>query len=271
MAHVATLENKGKTIAILGNGLNKIYPEENIWLYKEIIKNGGLVISEYEPNEEASSKKFLQRNRIVSGIAMGILIIEAKYRSGTSVTARLAKEQEKKIFAIPHEIGNICGTGTNNLIKEGIAKLVVNADDIIKEFEELRNNKIEKICTNQKNNSIQNNKKKLQKETQKEQKNIKRENNKNINIEENTKIQHKRIIKKIKIVKNKKYLEKDKIEAKIKNEEYINIYRLIKKGINNIDEISKKTQKNIAKLNEILLMLEIEGYIIKTAGGYKCT
>ena len=152
---------------------------------------------------------------------MGILIIEAKYRSGTSVTARLAKEQEKKIFAIPHEIGNICGTGTNNLIKEGIAKLVVNADDIIKEFEELRNNKIEKICTNQKNNSIQNNKKKLQKETQKEQKNIKRENNKNINIEENTKIQHKRIIKKIKIVKNKKYLEKDKIEAKIKNEEYI--------------------------------------------------
>ena len=72
-------------------------------------------------------------------------------------------------------------------------------------------------------------------------------------------------------MKNKKYLEKDKIEAKIKNEEYIKIYRLIKKGINNIDEISKKTQKNIAKLNEMLLMLEIEGYILKTAGGYKCT
>lgn len=271
MAHVATLENKGKTIAILGNGLNKIYPEENIWLYKEIIKNGGLVISEYEPDEEASSKKFLQRNRIVSGIAMGILIIEAKYRSGTSVTARLAKEQGKKIFAIPHEIGNICGTGTNNLIKEGIAKLVVNADDIIKEFEELKNNKIEKMYINQKNNSNKTNKKKLQKGKTKEQKDIKKENNKNIKVEKNTKNQSKRIIKKIKRIKNKKYLEKDKIEAKIKNEEYIKIYRLIKKEINNIDEISKKTQKNIAKLNEILLMLEIEGYIIKTAGGYKCT
>ena len=103
-AHRATLDVKGKTIAVLGSGFNHIFPPENIELYKEIIEKGGAIISEYPPETPQSSQNFLNRNRIVSGVSNGILVIEAKHRSGTSVTAKLAKEQNKKIFVIPHEI-----------------------------------------------------------------------------------------------------------------------------------------------------------------------
>ena len=109
------MKEKGGTIAILGSGFNNIFPKSNIELYKDIIKNDGLVISEYEPNESSKSINFLKRNRIVSGLSLGVLVIEAKYRSGTSVTARIAKEQGKKVFAIPHEIWSSYGRGTNRL------------------------------------------------------------------------------------------------------------------------------------------------------------
>ena len=99
IAHRTALEENGKTIAVLGNGFNHIFPIENKKLYQEIIKNSGLIISEYSLEEKATSKKFLERNRIVSGIALGVLVIESAYRSGTSVTAKLAKQQEKKVFA----------------------------------------------------------------------------------------------------------------------------------------------------------------------------
>ena len=104
VAHKSTLKSKGYTIAVLGNGFNNIFPIENIPLYHEIINKNGLVLSEYPPEEKAKSKNFLERNRIVSGLSKGILIIEAMHRSGTSVTARLAKEQERKVFVLPHEI-----------------------------------------------------------------------------------------------------------------------------------------------------------------------
>ena len=85
-------------------GLNKIYPKENINLYKKILKNGGTVITEYLPNVEACSSRFLKRNRIVSGISLATLVVEAAYRSGTSVTARLAVEQERDVFCIPRKL-----------------------------------------------------------------------------------------------------------------------------------------------------------------------
>ena len=90
----------------MGCGFNKIFPEENIGLYNKIIENTGLVISEYCPDEEACSKNFLASNRIVSGLSIGLLVVEAASRSGTSVTAKLAKEQGKKVFCIPHNIGD---------------------------------------------------------------------------------------------------------------------------------------------------------------------
>ena len=133
IAHQTALHEKGKTIAVLGNGFQHIFPPENIELYQQIIQNNGLVITEYMPKEKAKSKNFLERNRIVSGLSLGILVVEATHRSGTSVTAKLAKQQGKKVFALPHEINDKHGVGTNRLIQQG-AKIVTSTEDIIKEF-----------------------------------------------------------------------------------------------------------------------------------------
>ena len=130
-SHKGALSVGGNTIAVLGSGFNYIYPEENKELFNEIILNNGTIISEYEPDTIPNSKNFPQRNRIVSGLSSGVLVIEAVYRSGTSITANLAKEQGKPVFCIPSNLGRKNGVGTNNLIKEG-AKLVTDIDDILK-------------------------------------------------------------------------------------------------------------------------------------------
>ncbi len=132
-AHIGTIEAKGNTIAVLGCGFNHIFPKENSKLFYEIIENGGLVISEYSPKTPADSKQFLRRNRIVSGLSIGVLVIEAAHRSGTSVTCKYAIEQNKKIFCIPHNLNDKHGVGTNKLLKSG-AHLVTSAKDIICEF-----------------------------------------------------------------------------------------------------------------------------------------
>lgn len=136
-AHIGTMEVGGKTIAVLGNGFNNIFPKENIELYKEIIREGGLIVSEYPPDTEAKSNLFLERNRIVSGLSIGVLVVEAAHRSGTSVTAKLAESQGRKVFVLPHEIDDKYGVGTNNLIKKG-AILVTSTRDIINNFKFLR-------------------------------------------------------------------------------------------------------------------------------------
>lgn len=133
IAHTFSYNQKGHTIAVLGNGFYKIFPEENLNLYNQILKNDGLVISEYPPNEMANSNHFLERNRIVSGLSLGILVVEAAFRSGTSVTARLAQSQNRKVFTLPHEIWDSHGVGTNKLIKNG-AILITSIDDILNEL-----------------------------------------------------------------------------------------------------------------------------------------
>lgn len=143
VSHKACLEAGGKTIAVLGCGVNVIYPKENTNLYYNILENNGLIISEYEPNVEANTKYFPERNRIVSAISIGTLVIESAYRSGTSITAKLAVEQGKNVFCVPHPLGTITGVGNNRLIREG-AKLVTCADDIIEEYEFLNKAKIQK-------------------------------------------------------------------------------------------------------------------------------
>ncbi len=129
-AHEGALSVGGKTIAVLGSGFKFIYPEENKDLFYKIINSGGVVISEYEPNTMPNSKNFPTRNRIVSGLSNGVLVIEAFYRSGTSITANLAEKQGKKVFCIPSNLDRKNGVGTNNLIKEG-ASLVTCSNDIL--------------------------------------------------------------------------------------------------------------------------------------------
>lgn len=147
-AHEGALKVKGKTIAVLGGGFNYIYPEENIGLMEEILKKGGTVISEYPPDTEPNSKRFVERNRIVSGLSIGVLVIEAMYRSGTSITAKLAKEQYKTVFCLPSNLDRKNGIGTNKLIKEG-AKLVTEANDILDYF------KIKRIKINNENKTME--------------------------------------------------------------------------------------------------------------------
>ena len=133
IAHKACLKNCGKTIAVLPSGLKNICKATNKMLIDEIIRNDGAVISEYENGIEADSNKFLERNRIVAGLGIGTLVVEAGYRSGTSVTARFTQQDEKPVFCVPSSLENVKGILTNELIQKG-AKLVRNAEDIIEEI-----------------------------------------------------------------------------------------------------------------------------------------
>ena len=132
-AHVGALEAKGKTIAVLGAGFNHIFPPENEELFYKIIESGGTVVSEYKSDVEVIPKHFVERNRIVSGLSLGVFVVEAKTKSGTSITAEFAKKQGKKIFCLAHGIEEKEGIGTNRLIKKG-AKLVTHPEDIIEEL-----------------------------------------------------------------------------------------------------------------------------------------
>lgn len=132
-AHVGALKAGGKTVAVLGGGFNYIFPKENEKLFKSIIENGGAVVSEYRETTKTSSNGFIQRNRIVSGLSVGVLIVEAKHRSGTAITANFARIQKRKIFCIPHSLEQKEGIGTNRQIKNG-AKLVTTPEEIIDEL-----------------------------------------------------------------------------------------------------------------------------------------
>jgi DNA processing protein len=130
--HRQTLMCGGQTIAVLGNGLNVIYPPENQKLYQEILNHNGVIISEYEANFQPQLWTFPQRNRLVAGLStLGVLIIEAGEKSGSLITARLAREQGKKVFAVPGPITSAVSRGTNLLIKNHLAKIVLEPEDIL--------------------------------------------------------------------------------------------------------------------------------------------
>ena len=118
-AHEAALNANGKTIAVLGSGLDIIYPKENMKLYEDIIKNNGLIISEYPLGTKPSKQNFPARNRIISGLSDGVLVIEARKNSGTNITVDFALDQGKDVFVIPGNIYSKTCDGTNFLIKEG--------------------------------------------------------------------------------------------------------------------------------------------------------
>ncbi len=139
---LGVIEVGGKTIAVLGCGVDNIYPKENKEIYMKIIENGGAIVSEYPMGTKPDSEKFKQRNRIVSGLSLGVLVVEAEFRSGTSITAKHAIEQGKEIFCIPSSRENRKGVGTNNLIKKG-ATLVLEPSEILEKF----NSKIKKQIT----------------------------------------------------------------------------------------------------------------------------
>lgn len=131
-AHRGALRAKGRTIAVMGAGHNNIYPPENEGLYGEIAAKGA-VITEYEADEGPMPYNFPQRNRIISGLSLGVVVVEAARNSGALITAELATEQGREVFAVPGAVSSGTSSGTNALIKDG-AKLVQTVDDILDEL-----------------------------------------------------------------------------------------------------------------------------------------
>jgi DNA processing protein len=135
MAHKAAVEKGKRTIAVLGTGIDEksIYPKSNLKLIDKILENGGAIISEFEPGIHGTKYTFPQRNRIISGLSIGVLVVEARMQSGALITANYAKEQGRKVFAVPGSIFSQTSKGCHFLIKNG-AKLVESAEDILEEL-----------------------------------------------------------------------------------------------------------------------------------------
>lgn len=265
---------EGGTIAVLGAGFNHIYPEENVNLVKQIIKNGGAIISEYPPNTEANLANFPIRNRIIAGLSECTIVVEAKFRSGSSVTARHCSMQGKKVYCVPGRIGDKTGRGTNNLIKKG-AYILTDVNEILIELGEEKIQENEKIKMQvREENNVEN---KFQRKTEKEYLNLAKQTEelkvnsekyksfgsdvgaKSVrNIKEEYRISPKENKKQIQCEEERKNTKKKKIKVQ---KEYREIYKLISKTPMNINEIARTLSINIAEVNMKLTMMEIEGLV----------
>lgn len=133
-AHRAVLEAGGTTVAVLGSGMDHIYPAFNRGLARDMAERGGAVISEYPPGTKPEAGNFPVRNRVVSGLSLGVLVVETRERGGSMITAATALEQNREVFVIPHALNQVSGEGGNKLIREGGGKLVQSVEDIFHEL-----------------------------------------------------------------------------------------------------------------------------------------
>lgn len=129
-SHIGCLQGKAKTIAVVGCGLDRVYPEENRWIYNKIIENNGAIVSEHIIGTKPLAQNFPRRNRIISALSEALIVIEAKEKSGTLITVDFALEQGKDIYVVPGNIDSLNSVGTNELIKQG-AKVLTKIEDIL--------------------------------------------------------------------------------------------------------------------------------------------
>ena len=132
-AHQGALDAGGRTIGVMGNGISEVYPDDSLELARDVITQG-CVMTEFALDTPPIGRNFPRRNRIMSGMAHGVVVVEAGERSGSLITAGLAGEQGRDVFAVPHNIFNPEGRGANHLIQDG-AKLVMGADDVLEEID----------------------------------------------------------------------------------------------------------------------------------------
>lgn len=148
-SHIGCMDGKGKTIAVIGSPLNNILPKKNIKLSQKILDNEGLILSEYNINDNVYPSNYVHRNRILSGISDGVIVVEAAKRSGALITVEYALEQGKNVFSVPGNINSCMSEGCHKIIKEG-AVLIHNIDDVLDEYKINNYNYIEnsKKCDN---------------------------------------------------------------------------------------------------------------------------
>lgn len=133
IAHRTAVEMNGRTIGVLGSGLDQLYPPEHKTLADHICKGQGAILSEYALGTPPESRNFPARNRVISGLSLGVVVVEAGERSGALITSRFALEQNREVFAVPGNINSPVSIGTNRLIQQG-AKLTTSIDDILDEL-----------------------------------------------------------------------------------------------------------------------------------------
>ena len=248
VAHNSAIEQQGRTIAVLGSGLNYISPLENEWLFHKILGNGGCIISEYPPDTEPDKEKFPIRNRIISGLSDAVLVVEAAHRSGSSITAKYAKAEGKTVYAIPNNIYCSASIGTNRLIKEG-AILVTKPAYIIEEIKQ------ETIVKNTAKITSKNYSRTNRSKEELDIKEIK-----------------KAAIEKGKVIvdnKTQNQINKTKMDTqKIILKEYLPIYRALSNEPMHINEIAKKINKAVHEVNSIITMMELDGHVYQPQTNY---
>lgn len=251
VCHKAALDAGGKTVAVLGCGIDVIYPKENAELYNRLSTHG-TIISEYKPGFTATRYTFPQRNRLISGISLGTLIVEAQLKSGAMITAKTAIEQNRDLFAIPGRLGEYNSVGPNSLIQMG-AKSVASASDILREYEFLYP---EKIRLNTKPKNTKNNPYK----------------NTNEIIKTSSRVKLDRLPSDTVILQEKENVQPEAAEEKpnfdhLPDEQKKVCLCLSKTKAVSLEEIANKTNISISDLMSTLTILEIQGIVNAVPGG----
>lgn len=204
-SHQGALDGNGQTVAVFGTGLDRVYPAKNRGIAHAIVESGGVLISEYPPGTEPKPANFPRRNRIISGLSLGTLVVEAALRSGSLISARFAMEQGREVFAIPGSIHNPLARGCHRLIRQG-AKLVESAQDILEELApQLRA---------------------ILQET-----------------------------------------ETSEVAAGL-DDEYKMLLACLGDGTSSVDQLVQRSGLTADAVSSMLLMLELQGHVVSTAGGY---
>ena len=259
-AHDGSIGEKGKTIAVLGGGLNHVYPASNLWLFNKIKENGGLIISEHEDDAETQISGFPKRNRIITGIADAVLVIEACPRSGSKVSAEYAFRQGKKVYCIPMNLDNKNSAGIIELIDKG-AKIVTSPRKLIKDLYGANDDGVENA------NEMENERESERESESESEKSPKYHNENEYDKEEKNESKNENAKnKRSRKAQNKSPdMQMNIFDEEEIPEKYLDIYLSLEKPLSR-EEIAQKINKNITQVNELLTMMEIEGLIEQTVG-----